>query len=378
MRNKQKIIIIGGGFSGVCAMRRIRQLKIFCDIILIDKKNNFEFLPLLPDIISSRIKEEYLSVNLAELAKKYDAEYFNKEVTNIDFNNNKVILKDLELRYDFLIIASGATNNFYGNKEAQRYALKLYSASDGALIRETIKEGNYDNFVIIGGGYTGIEIATNIWRHFKKTKKEKNIYIVERSNKLLSNLSDNLSRYVAENLNRLKIIVLYNAQVKSMGDGFVSFTDGFNLERALIVWAAGVKTADYIDILKQEKAPQGRLKVNEYLQISHNCFAVGDSANYEFKGRPLRMAIQFSIYEGICAAENIKNLMQNKPLKKFNPVDLGYIIPMANGRSCGFVFGREIFGVIPSMLHYFMCIYRSWGVRKQIGILSELIKNRIK
>ncbi|MBF0385009.1 MAG: FAD-dependent oxidoreductase [Candidatus Omnitrophica bacterium] len=375
--NRNKIIIIGGGFSGTAALKALRRYGSELNIVLIDKKKDFEFLPLLPNVISSRLSEKSLAIDLKSFCKRYGAEFVNDEAVSIDFVLKRVVTKNAIFSYDYLIVASGATNNFYGNKDARQLAFKLYSISDAILLRDTVQSGKHDNFVIIGGGYTGIEIATNIWRNLKKTGREKNIYIVERSSKLLSSLPDGLSSYTTDNLKRLQINVLYNASVKNIQKDFIILSDGRAIKNALIVWAAGVKTSDYMDNFGIALAVQGRLKVDEFLQFEDSCFAVGDSANLLVSGTAARMAINVSLYEGASAGENLIRKIKGKPLKKFKPVDLGYIIPMANGRSCGLVLGREVYGILPTFLHYMMCAYRSVTLRNKLEILSEWIKGGI-
>jgi NADH dehydrogenase FAD-containing subunit len=88
----------------------------------------------------------------------------------------------------------------------------------------------------------------------------------------------------------------------------------------------------------------------------------------------LRMAVQFSIAQGECAAGNIARSIKGHALKKFVVRDLGYIIPLANNRSCGVIFGLKLKGVLPTALHLLMCMYRSYGVRNRLGIAGNLIK----
>ncbi|MFA5231966.1 MAG: hypothetical protein WC416_06175, partial [Candidatus Omnitrophota bacterium] len=100
----------------------------------------------------------------------------------------------------------------------------------------------------------------------------------------------------------------------------------------------------------------------------------GDAALFITKGNPIRMAVQFSIAEGAQTADNIIRSIKKLPLKKFQPRDLGFIIPMANNRSCGAVFGLNLKGFLPTLLHFMMCIYRSYGLRNKIGLTVNLAK----
>jgi NADH dehydrogenase FAD-containing subunit len=100
----------------------------------------------------------------------------------------------------------------------------------------------------------------------------------------------------------------------------------------------------------------------------------GDAAYFSYKGGALRMAIQFALSQGVVAAENIARSIGNLPLTKYAPHDLGYIVPMANNRSCGRALGVNIKGTLGMFLHYFFCVYRSYGFGNRLGIIGSLIK----
>ena len=142
----------------------------------------------------------------------------------------------------------------------------------------------------------------------------------------------------------------------------------------MVFWTAGVKTSDFISKLNVEKTGQGRIKVDEFLRLKDGIFVVGDAAGFLYKKMPLRMAVQFSILQGRIAGANVINTILNKPLIKYNPKDLGYVIPMANNKSCSKILGLNLKGVFPTILHYFMCIYRSYGLYNKFGILKDLTK----
>jgi NADH dehydrogenase FAD-containing subunit len=125
--------------------------------------------------------------------------------------------------------------------------------------------------------------------------------------------------------------------------------------------------------INADKNPQGRIKVDEYMRLADDCYVAGDAAYVPYKDGFLRMAVQFAITEGHNAASNIINSIRGLPLTKFKPVDMGYIIPMANNRSCGEIMRMRFKGKFATFLHFIMCIYRSCGIRKKLGIIKGLI-----
>ena len=168
--------------------------------------------------------------------------------------------------------------------------------------------------------------------------------------------------------------ILTGSQIEKI-EGRKVYLSGNNVfDDAMVIWAAGVKTADFIQNLKVKKNPQGRIEVDEYLRLDENSFAIGDAAYVKNKDIFLRMAVQFSIAEGECAASNIIKSIKARPLDKYKPLDMGYIIPMANNRSCGNVLGLNVTGFLATALHFMMCLYRSWTWRNRFCIVKRLLK----
>lgn len=126
-----------------------------------------------------------------------------------------------------------------------------------------------------------------------------------------------------------------------------------------------------------EKNSQGRIKIDEYLRLRNNCFVAGDSSYIVSRQGALRMSVQFAIYQGLTAASNIVKHFNGRRMDKYKFVDLGYIIPMANNKSCGKVFGINVTGYIATMMHLIMCIYRAYSFKNKMGIIKQLFKGGI-
>ena len=114
------------------------------------------------------------------------------------------------------------------------------------------------------------------------------------------------------------------------------------------------------------KAAQERIRVDEFLRARDDIFVVGDSAAFMVRTRPLRMSVQFAITQGACAATNILRYFCGTHLQAYRPLDPGFVLPMAHGRSCGTVGGIRLRGRLPTFLHYFMCAYRLPGLAQKI------------
>ncbi|MCK9430536.1 MAG: FAD-dependent oxidoreductase [Candidatus Omnitrophica bacterium] len=368
-----KIIIIGAGFAGLSAARRLSKCGLDLDITFLDKKEDVDFLPLIPDAIGRGLDPDLLTCRIQNLLGK-KTKFVKEEATSIDFETKQVFTADSRYTYDFLLIASGSQTNFFANLEAQSYAYALNSVKDVKAVISALQKNQFEDFIICGGGYTGIEAATNLCLFCRKNGIAAKIIIIERSLEILGPLPGWMKSYARDNLKKLGIEVLLNSVVENIQSSRVVVSGGRVFEKAMLIWVPGVKTADFIQKLPVDKNPQGRIVVDEYLGFNQGCFCAGDAALFITKGNPIRMAVQFSIAEGAQTADNIIRSIKKLPLKKFQPRDLGFIIPMANNRSCGAVFGLNLKGFLPTLLHFMMCIYRSYGLRNKIGLTVNLAK----
>jgi len=369
----KRVLIIGGGFGGLTAASILCKSSLRLDVTLIDKKLSSDFLPNLPDVIGRGMNPEFLTCKIEALGKEYGFKFINEEVVSVSLEKKQAQTASGVLNYDYLIIASGSETNFYGNENIKNFAYKLDDAEDAKTILKALKQGIFDTFIIAGGGYTGVEVATNLRLFLDKNKKHNRIIIVERSPSILGSLPGWMKNYVSGNLKRLNVDILVNGAIEKIEEDKVYISVGEIFNKACVIWAAGVKTSDFIQNLNVEKNRQGRINVDDYLRLNDNCFVIGDAANFSYNSVNLRMAVQFAIAEGASAAINIIKTIKGQRLHKFKPVDLGYIIPMANNRSCGAVFGINLTGFLPTVFHFVMCIYRSWGLRNKFGIIKSLL-----
>ena len=370
----KRVVIIGGGFAGLAAAAHLAKHKKQVEVVLIDRKEQTTFLPLLPDVLSGRLDDKFLSVKLNVFAEKLSFDFINSAVSEVYLEKNKISLNGEDFYYDYLVISSGSQTNFYGDELISKSAFKLDDINDAKLLLEAIKTGKIENFIISGGGYTGIEIATNIWRYFFKKREKKRIVIIEKAPQLLMMIPEWMRKYVLDNLSCLGIEIRFNAQIESYSGNKVILKGGESFSNAALLWAAGVKAQDFIKSTDANCDRQGRVFVDEYLRLNNNCFCCGDTAHFKHKGSPLRMSVQFSIMQGAVAAGNIINCIKKRELKKYCPLDLGYIIPMANNKACGKVFGFKVKGKLAVFLHYSMCVFRTHFFPNKLGIVKNLFK----
>lgn len=372
----KKIIIIGAGFAGLSAAAQLSKSRLDLEVTVIDRKKTSDFLPTLPDCIGRGINPDYLSYEIEKAAKKYDFKFINSEVLSLDLRSKTVSTANFNSNYDFLIIASGSETNFYGNDNIGQFAYKIDDVRDTRRIVAAVKENKFHNYIIAGAGYTGIEVATNLIRYLNDVRKNAKIIIIERAASILGPLPQWMKDYVSRNLKRMGIEVFVNSSIEKIEADMVYASGSRVFENSMVIWAAGVKTGAFIQSLNLEKNPQGRIKVDEYLRASDSCFVIGDAAYFSSQGAFLRMAVQFAIAQGVIAAENVLRSIKGDMLKSYQPLDLGLIIPMANNKSCGNVFGKDLKGELPTFFHFVMCIYRSRGLKNKLGLIKDLVTRK--
>jgi len=369
----KKVLIIGCGHGGVVSAWRLSNHRNTVTVTVIDKGQNFNFLPLLPDTIGRKIAPQNLTYPIQKLGSLYGFNFFNAQVISIDLGKRIVFASGRELDYDYLIIASGSETNFYGNEQIKKYAYKLDDAEDAIKIITDLQIKGFDSFIIGGGGYTGIEVASNLRVYLNRNSRSDKIIIVERAPSILGPLPEWMKNYVRDNLRQLDIEALTNTVIEKIEERKVFVSGQRPFDNCMLIWAAGVRTSDFLQNLKCEKNPQGRVRVDEYLRLNENCYIIGDASYCQYNNIDLRMAVQFAIAQASFATSNIINSICGRPLHKYIPQDAGYIIPMANNKSCGNILGKDLKGSFATLLHYFMSIYRAYGFKNKWGIVRALM-----
>jgi NADH dehydrogenase len=382
----KNIVIIGAGFSGIAAAKYLasqkKKLKGHA-IYLVDEKKNYEFIPMLPDLIAGWLDPEAISLNLEKFSKARGINFVCDSVERVDREKNKIITKNREITYQYLVIATGSKTNFFGNTELSLNCRKLDSVDEALKIKKDLLDKAQQkkiNIVVIGGGYTGLEIATNAHFLLTKNKLPFSITIVEKAPEILKMVSDRIKRIVKSELDRLGIKIITGDSLQKYKGEHAQLESGREIKNAFCIWSAGVKTSNFIQNLEAKK-DKGRLLVDQNLNLKgkneKRVFVAGDSAAFATQAeKSLRMAIMFAIGQGKASARNIINNLQNKQGRAYQPVDLGYLIPLTYKKAPGVVIGAPVSPKLGYFLHYFMCFYRSEPEKKREVFDSFLTRLR--
>ncbi len=367
-----RVVILGGGFAGLSAARELRKLRGRAEVALVDRRATSDFLPLAADLLYRKLDPALLQVDLADFAKRAGIRFLRADATAVDLAAKTVATSAGPLPFDYLIIAAGVEPNLYGNKKLKEETFPLASVADARRIVEELERGGYAAVLVVGGSYTGVEAATGLRRRLAETSAR--VVIAEQAETLVPDLPPRVRDYVGANCARMGIEVVTGTTLAEMRGRDAVLANGIIVKDALVVWAAGVAAGPLVRALGAEKDAQGRLAVDEFLQLKKGeVFVAGDAARVMHKGSPVRMAIQTALDQGRVAGRNVRALIEGRSLRRYRPLDLGWVVPMANGRSSGQALGIPVRGIAATALHYLMCLWRTPGLARRSRLLRRLL-----
>lgn len=401
-----EVLILGGGFAGLAAMdelaRQAGRQGAGLRVRLIDRRSHAVFSPMLPDLITARLGERAMTYPIAERSCKLGVEFIQADVRAVDAGSRRVATDRGEFGADALVLCLGCETNYFGNSELAELAPGLKTVQDGRTIREralSLLQGEGRErpaLLVVGGGYTGFEVAsqfavlasTALNVPYGDLPEKCPVVIVERGDEVLRVCSAGIRAWSLELIGGFGVDVRTGVMLESYdGEGRARLSDGTEYGRALVVWCAGVAPGPVAAGLDEARVAGGRLGVDEYLRLpgSEGAFAAGDVAGPIPEGAelPLRLSVQFSLIGGRCAARNAVRSLLGKPLRRFAPHDPGYVVPLAPGKAAGEVLGMSVHGRLPNLLHYLMCGLRSWSWSMRRALIADLWsarkeRNRVK
>jgi NADH:ubiquinone reductase (H+-translocating) len=392
---KPRIIIIGGGFAGIELARKLRKLK--AQVVLFDKHNHHTFQPLLYQVATSGLETSSIIFPFRKRFANYNDFFFRLgEVKLIKPEENYIETSIGGVRYDYLVIATGASTNFYGMNEVEQQAAPLKTIEDAIMLRnKIIKNFEYalltdDNvlmnslmdYVIVGGGPTGVEMAGALaeLKHnvFPKDYKElemsqMDIHLVEATGRLLNGMSEDASKKALQFLEGMGVKVHLNVAVKSYDGYEVALSNGVKLISRTLMWAAGVKGNPVAGLHADIIGRGNRIKVDQFNRVSgyENIFAIGDVALMEGdvkfpNGHP--MVAPPAMQQGRLLAINIERLINKKTLKPFTYSDKGSMATVGRNKAVVDIKGFKTQGFIAWFIWMFVHLISIVGFKNKFFV----------
>ncbi|GAA4810409.1 NAD(P)/FAD-dependent oxidoreductase [Litoribaculum gwangyangense] len=400
-----RVVIIGGGFAGIALAKKLSKQEV--QVVLMDKHNYHTFQPLLYQVSTGGLEPDSIAYPIRKILKDFPNFYFRlAHVKEIDIEKNRVITDIGKLKFDYLVIASGSETNYFGNSEIEKYSMAMKTIPQSLNLRSLILE-NFEealltsdlnernalmNFVIVGGGPTGVELAGAL-AEIKKGILPKDypdldtrlaqIHIIQSSDCILKGMSEQASKKAEDFLEKLGVNIWKNVRVTGYDGKTVSTNTDLTFETATLVWAAGVKGATIKGLDADTFVTKGnRLLVNEFNQVKgfNHIFAIGDIAsmvNHEFpEGLP--MMAQPAIQQGKQLGDNLLRLIDEKPMRAFVYKDKGAMATIGRNKAVVDLKNWKFQGVFAWFVWMFVHLFFLIGFRNRMVVFVNWVYNYVR
>ena len=345
---KPHVVVVGAGFGGIRATQKLAKANSNINITLIDRNNYDLFQPLLYQVSTACLSIDDIAYPVRATLKKYNNANFRlATIEQVDLANKKLLTDNGEVDYDYLLMAAGATTNFFGMKNLAENAFGMKTLEEAVQIRshvlkqfelaahekDPIKRKALLTFVVVGGGPTGVEEAGALSEliylvmaeeYHTLNFKEVRIVLVEATDKLLPMMPEKLRDVTVETLIRKHVEVRLCVQVMGYDGKNLEIKGGEIIPTRTVIWAAGVCAEAIASTMGCEQDRGGRVMVNEFLQVEDHpeVLVIGDMAHFVQDGSPLATIAPVAMQQADIAAKNIASLIEGKELKsfKFRPV----------------------------------------------------------
>jgi NADH dehydrogenase len=405
VKEKLHIAIVGAGFGGLYATKELAKSNIPIQITLIDARNFHLFQPLLYQVATGQLSPEDIAYpTRAIFSDNKKVTVIKAKVQSVDLDKKEVKFNDASISYDKLILSTGVKPYFFGNKEWEKYSPGLKSVEDALEMRRRILDtfekaetklkqtGDKTplNFIVIGGGPTGIELTgalaelgkIALKNDFRKIHPDRaKIYLIEAGENILQGFPSKLIGAAERSLKKLGVIIKTNSQVVKIEKDFVeiSTSEGkYSIQSTAVLWAAGIKTTLSSDFfegnvkIKYDNA--GRIIVNEILNIDGypDVFIIGDLANFSHRsGKPLPGTAPVAMQQGRYAAKKIKAGLKNKSIHPFRYRNKGTLAVIGRNAAIADFGPIQFTGSIAWVLWVFIHIGYLIGFKNRILVMTQ-------
>lgn len=368
--NEHKVLIIGGGFAGLRAARKLANQRGI-RVTLIDRQNYHLFTPLLYQVATATLEQESIAAPLRAVMRGWrNTRFVLGEVRAIDLEARLVTLGDGEaLTYDSLIIAAGTATNFFGDAALEAQALDLKDLDDALLIRghllrafeqasreaDAARRAALLTCLVVGAGPTGVEFAGALAEFVRSIAprdypelagQPMRVILADMAERPLPPYPQRLGDYTARRLERLGVELRMGRRVQDVSGARVTLDDGEVIEAETLLWYAGVKASPLAERVKSPRTKGGRFVVEPDLSLPGHpeVFAVGDIAYVEQEGEPLAQVAQVAMQEGGYAARQIRARLAGTTLPPFRYLDPGRMAVIGRGAAVSELFGVRTTG----------------------------------
>ena len=400
-----RIVIVGGGFAGIALSKKLRNKDI--QVVLIDKHNYHTFQPLLYQVATGGLEAGSSAYPIRKVVQEYKDFYFRlTSVKEIDAKNQNIITEIGDLHYDYLVIAMGSKTNYFGNKEIERNSMSMKTIPQSLNIRSLILE-NFEqavltkdqadrntliNFVLVGGGPTGVELAGAL-AEMKKAILQKDypdldidkmqINLIQSGDRILNTMSEKSSKDAEKFLTDLGVKIWKNVRVTNYDGRTITTNSDVTFDSSTVIWTAGVQGAKIGGLdAKSFVANTDRIRVNQYNQVVgyENIFAIGDICLMETEKYPQGhpMMAQPAIQQGKLLGENLLNLLQRKQMTAFEYNDKGSMATIGRNLAVVDLPNYHFSGIFAWFVWMFVHLFSLIGFKNKAVVFLNWVYNYIR
>ena len=378
--NMKKIIILGGGYGGIGVLTKVQKKfenNVDVNIELVSESNFFLHTPMLPEMATGTIEPRHIATPIRRFCKR--AQFHQARVTDISLKDKNVTIQRLSdrtktiLPYDYLVLALGGKTNFFGNKNIKKFCFTIKSLDDAIRIRNHVismledadqeadleKQKKLLTFVIVGGGFSGVETAGELnefirtaTQKFYRNISQKDIKIILLSSgkKILPEIG-NLGDYTKQALQNAGVTIFTETKLEDAAYEMATLSSGQKIPTRTIIWAGGNTVDEVIKTLDSEHHNSGRLKVTGKLKLEehHEVFALGDCAYSidERSGQPYPPTAQHAIRQASTVAKNLENKVKGIGFQEDFLYDTkGSMAKIGRKDGVALLFGHEFTGFL--------------------------------
>ena len=390
----KRVVIVGAGFGGLQLVRSINSQNF--QTVLIDKHNYHTFQPLLYQVATAGLEPDSIAYPIRKIFKNKNEFYFRmSSAVSVDCENNVLKTDQGTLSFDYLVIATGSQSNYFGNKNIEQFSMPMKTVPEALDLRSLFLQ-NFEaslltsdltererlmNYVIVGGGPTGVELA-GAMAELKNLVlpndypdldiRRMKISLIEAGPSLLSAMSKRSGKTAAHYLKKLGVDLYFNTFVKDY-DGNSVLTTEKTIESKTLIWAAGVK-GNTLQGIPESSVSRGRYSVNDYnlIENTSSIFAIGDVAlmpSVSENGDP--MVAQTAIQHGKLLAANLNNLNTGKAAKPFKYNDKGSMATIGRNKAVAQIGSFKSRGFTAWFIWMFVHLITLVGFRnKMVALLN--------
>jgi NADH dehydrogenase len=398
-----QVVIVGGGFGGLEVAKALADKPV--DVLMLDKHNYHTFQPLLYQVATGSLEAGSIAFSLR---KNFDNQknfrFKMAEVTGVNPDNNTIETTVGEIAYDYLVIATGSTTNFFGNKDIEHNAMPMKSIAEALNLRylmlQNLEEAGlqktkeerepYLTFVLVGAGPTGVELAGALaeLRHHilykdypELNKEEMKVYLVDFMPKVLGSMSGEASEAAETFLTKMGVEVLLNAKVNNYDGSVITFEDGKSIPTKNVIWSAGVMGVVPEGFSKDIILRGNRVKTDEICRVDgyDNIFAIGDVAamitDATPKGHP--GVAQVAIQMGKNVGKNILHIIKGEDTVPFKYFDKGSLATIGRNKAVADLGKVKFHGFFAWVIWMFVHLISLLGFRNKVVVFINWVGSYI-